>query len=60
MHGAPGELQLGYLFPPLFEGAELLVVSIEELEERLKARLNVLINPGSILEFDNDVECVDH
>ena len=57
---APGELKLGDLLLPLFEGAEFLVVRIEELEQQLEVLADVLVDPGSILQFGDDVECVYH
>jgi hypothetical protein len=56
---APGELKLGDLLLPLFEGAEFLVVRIEELEQQLEVLADVLVDPGSILQFGDEVECVD-
>jgi len=56
----PGKLSLDDLLLPLVEGAELLVVLIEVPEQVLERLNDILINPGSVLQLDHDVEHIDH
>jgi len=37
-----------------------LVVRIEEFEQQIEVLADVFVDPGSILQFGDDVECVDH
>lgn len=60
VHSAPRVLILRYLLLPLFEWTKFLVVSIEEFKEPIKAVSDIFVNPGSVLELDDEVESVDH
>jgi len=56
----PGKLVLRDLLLPLLERTELVVVLVKVLEELFKCLSDVFIDPGSILEFDHEVKCVNH
>ena len=60
MHGGPGELVLGDLFLPLFEGAELVIVLVEVFEKLFQGLCDIFINPGSVLQLCYQVQCIDH
>ena len=60
MHWGPQELLPLDLGLPLFKGGEFLVVLVEVLKELFEQLIDLLINPGSILEFDYKVQSVDH
>jgi len=60
MDRRPAELALLNLTTPLVEGTEFFVVGVEENEQLLEKVLDILVNPGSVLELDNNVESVDH
>ena len=60
VHWGPGELLPSDLCLPLVEGGELLVVLVKVLEESLENVINLLVDPRSVLQFHDEVECVDH
>lgn len=60
MNWRPGKTLSHDLGLPLFEGRELLVVHVEEFEQVFQDLNNLLVDPWTILEFDHQVEGVDH
>jgi len=60
VHWGPGELLPSDLCLPLVERGELLVVLVKVLEESLENGINLLVDPRSVLQFHDKVECVDH
>ena len=55
VHWGPKELLPLDLGLPLFKRGEFLVVLVEVLKELFEQLIDLLINPGSILEFDYKV-----
>jgi len=58
--GRPAQTASIDLRLPLVEGRELLVVLVEVLEELLQDFCDLLVDPGSVAQLDNQVERVDH
>lgn len=60
VHSRPSQLLTFNLLSPLFKGGKLVIVLVEEFVQLLKHVGNVLIDPWSVLEFNHDVQSVDH
>ena len=62
MAGRPNDSESSSLnlLLPLLKGRELLVVVLEVLPELVKSVLNLLVDPGFLLELKDQVERVDH
>ena len=59
MARTPFKLSSVNLFPELLNGAEYLLMFIEEVEKRLEHLGDILINPVLVLKFDYDAVSID-
>lgn len=57
--GTPSKLSSLNLFPELLDGAENLLVLIEEVEKLFEHLWNIFINPMLVLKFDYDAVGID-